>query len=154
MHYFLLHKYDFDNSGYAQEWPTLSKATPGDRRSRAIDVVYSVGASFSQRPMSHERCYVNWFIVANGPLNFLSYFAISIQLKPGYQLRFWGKLVVGVKNEAEMFMLWPQGIGLKYQFQEESKDEGFDPEGLPLDFGVFEVLNRFTCFARLEFLPG
>ena len=78
-------------------------------------------------------------------------FAISVQLKPGYQLRFWDTLVVGVHNEAEMFMLWPQSIGLKDQFQELAKDEGFDPEGRSLDFGVFEVLNRLTCCARLEF---
>ena len=38
---------------------------------------------------------------------------------------------------------FPQGIGVKDHFQDLAEDEGVDPEDLSLDFGVFEVLNRF-----------
>ena len=37
---------------------------------------------------------------------------------------------------------------MKDHFQDLAEDEGVDPEDLSLDFGVFEVLNRFTGFAR------
>ena len=87
----------------------------------------------------------------NSPLYSDILFAVSGQLKLGYQLRFWDTLVVGLQNELELFVLFPQGIGVKDHFQDLAEDEGVDPEDLSLDFGVFEVLNRFTGFARLEF---
>ena len=85
----------------------------------------------------------------NDPIDEGHLLAVSLQLKLGYQLRFWDTLVVGLQNELMLLLLKP--LGLPDRLDQFAEDEGIDTEGLSLDFGVVEFLNRFSAFARLEF---
>ena len=78
----------------------------------------------------------------NGPIDEGHLLAVSLQLKLGYQLRFWDTLVVGLQNELALLLLKP--LGLPDKLDQFAEDEGIDTEGLSLDFGVVDFLNRFT----------
>ena len=69
MHYFLIHKYDFDNSDYAQEWTTLSKllqetgeAGPSTSYLRLerefLDVVVQFLRTYDHLPLTYRFCYI------------------------------------------------------------------------------------------------